>query len=366
MADPEARLRELMVAAAPAEPSTVGLVVGARRYAARVHRARLAGTALVTVAVVVAASLTTGLLGGRSASPPAAPGTHLAYLTAATCAARAEVVPPARSLTSPYGMVAARLCAAAADAGAAARVGWVLPDVALTDERWVAHFRQALADADPQTGCGNSPAGPAFVLALERRDGTIIGYRSQDLTCSGRVAVAAYLEALALQAAERDALSADLSGPNCGPPADTVFAPRSQPLRNPSTGDAYSGGGGGPTVLCLYPQYQPTSRSRLVERNYRIAFRAPDPSTAPTWIQLGLAFPAASLSTMPPQACSPSPWRLVLRSDTAEGSPPVEVQSRCAGVYELTVAGGFQRYWTPPPDVAAGLAACVEPQPRCG
>jgi hypothetical protein len=57
---------------------------------------------------------------------------------------------------------------------------------------------------------------------------------------------------------------------------------------------------------------------------------------------------------------------MVLRSWTTEGGPDVEVQSRCAGVYELTVAGDFQRYWTPTPDVAARLAACLEPEPRCG
>jgi len=364
MADLETRLRDVMVGAAPANPSTAGLVVGARRYAARARRARIAGAAVLAAVVVVVASLTTGLVGGRQASPPAAPARHLLDLTMDTCAARSEIVPPPQTLASAYGMVAARLCALPGESRQG-RDGWVLPGAALTDERWVARLRQALVDAEPHADCRSGPSGPAFVLALEELDGTIIGYRSQDLTCAGRVAVAAYLETVALQAAQRDALSADPSGPHCGPPADTVFNSTSEPVIDP-TGHPYIEGGGGRVALCLYPQYDPASGARLVERDYRIAFRSLEPSSTPDWLQGGITFPAESLSTAPQRACDPSPWRMVLRSDTAEGSPPVEVQSRCAGVYELTVAGGFQRYWTPPPNVAARLAACVEPQPRCG
>ena len=350
--------------AAPANPSTAGLVVGARRYAARARRARIAGAAVLAAVVVVVASLTTGLVGGRQASPPAGRGSHLVDLTMATCAARAEVVPPPHTLASAYGMVAARLCALPGESSQG-RDGWVLPGAALADERWVTRLRQALVDAEPHADCRRGPGGPAFVLALEELDGTIIGYRSQDMTCAGRVAVAAYLEAVALQSAQRDALSADPSGPNCGPPADTVFNPTSEPELDP-TGHPYTGGGGGRAALCLYPQYDPASGARLVERDYHIAFRSVDPGSTPEWLRGGIAFPAESLRTAPQHACSSSPWRMVMRSDTAEGSPPVEVQSRCAGVYELSVAGGFQRYWTPPPDVAARFAACVEPQPRCG
>ncbi|MFC8501760.1 hypothetical protein ACFUC1_05340 [Pedococcus sp. NPDC057267] len=364
MTDPETRLRDLMVAAAPANPATAGLVFGAHRYAARARRRRFAGAAVLAAAVVLVASLTTGLVGGRDASPPAAPGTHLVDLTLSTCAARAEVMPPPRAIASAYGMVASRLCALP---GASSRGGdgWVLPETSLTSERWVARLRQALIDTDRHADCGDGPLGPAFVLALEERDGTILGYRSTDLACRGRAAVAAYLETMALQAAQRDALSADTNGPNCGPPADTVFDPTSRPLLDP-TGHPYTGGGGGSTVLCLYPQYFPASRARLVEQAYRIAFRSQERSTTPTWIGLGLMFPAVSLSTTPPRSCSPSPWRMVLRSDTSDGSPPVEVHSRCAGVYELTVASSFRRYWTPTPNLAAQLEACVEPQPRCG
>jgi hypothetical protein len=338
--------------------------VGKRR---RQTRRRIAGAAALAAAVVFAASLTSGLVGGRQASPPAAPGTHLVNLTLGTCAARAEVVPPPQSLASAYGMVAARLCPLPGQ-GSGGRDGWVLPEAALADERWVAHLRQALVDADPHTVCRGSRLGPAFVLALEKRDGTIVGYRSTDLPCGGRVAVAAYLETVALQAAERDALSTDVHGPNCAPPPDRDFDPTSQPLRDPSTGRPYTGGGGGPTVLCLYPQYAPSSGTPLVARNYRVAFRSTsqEPSTPPAWVELGIAFPARSLSATPPRACDPSPWRMVLRSWTTEGGPDVEVQSRCAGVYELSVAGEFQRYWTPTPDVAARLAACLEPEPRCG
>ena len=364
MTDPETRLRDLMVAAAPPNPATAGLAAGARRYAARARRARITGAAVLVAAVVLAASLTASLLGGRQASPPAAPGTHLVGLTMASCAARAEVVPPPKVLASAYGMVAARLCALP-DEGNAGHSGWVLPDTALTDERWVAHLRQALVDTDQHADCGDGPLGPAFLLTLERLDGTIVGYRSTDLGCGGRAAVASYLETVALQAAQRDALSADTSGPNCGPPADTPFDPTSRPLLDP-TGHPYTGGGGGPTVLCLYPQYSPTSGARLVERGYRIAFRSTQQSTTPTWLQIGIAFPSASLSTTPARSCVPAPWRMVLRSWNTEGGPDVEVQSRCAGVYELTVAGSFRRYWTPPPNLAARLAACNEPQPRCG
>jgi hypothetical protein len=129
----------------------------------------------------------------RQASPPAAPARHLLDLTMDTCAARSEIVPPPQTLASAYGMVAARLCALPGESRQG-RDGWVLPGAALTDERWVARLRQALVDAEPHADCRSGPSGPAFVLALEELDGTIIGYRSQDLTCAGRVAVAAYLE----------------------------------------------------------------------------------------------------------------------------------------------------------------------------
>lgn len=363
MSDIETRLRDLMEVAAPDNPATAGLVVGARRYAARTRRARIAGASVLAAALVLAATVTTGLLGGRQASPPAAPGTHLVDLTMATCAARAEVVAPPQTLASAYGMVAARLCSLP---GGGSGDGWVLPGAALTDERWVAHLRQALVDADPHADCRSGRLGPAFVLALEKRDGTIVGYRSTDLPCGGRVAVATYLETVALQAAYRDALSADVHGPNCAPRPARAFDPTSQPLRDPSTGHPYTGGGGGPTVVCLYPQYVASSGAPLVARDYRVAFRSLKQSTAPGWLELGIAYPAGSLSATPPRACDPSPWRLVLRSWTTEGGPDVEVQSQCAGVYELSVAGLFQRYWTPAPDVARHLAACLEQEPRCG
>jgi hypothetical protein len=221
----------------------------------------------------------------------------------------------------------------------------------------IARLRQALVQGYPD--CGNQPPGPPFVLALEALDGTITGYRSLDLPCFGRVAVAAYLEDLGLQDAELAATGQP--EPNCAPPDDGLDT-RGQLSDGPPGRTVGGGGGVGRTVICLYPQYDPHSPAALMQRDYH--------AIRPTAGALTRGFTVAAGSTTQtaPTSCEPQPWRLVLRSWGAEGGPDIEVRSRCRGIFEVLLPGtgpGYNRYWTPDPATASLLSACLKPVPRC-
>ncbi|HEY3534102.1 MAG TPA: hypothetical protein VGK60_00940 [Pedococcus sp.] len=309
------------------------------RTARLTRAARVAGAGIVMLATAALAFVAAWTGSHRPA--PAVPARD--PLTRQLCARTHPVTPPARASTG-LGGEAASLCPAGQPTGA----GWELPGAPLTLERWVRYLREGLQSAPAAPCAVGSPGQPAFTVVVRRIDGARTAYRSTDLACNGREAVARYLAALAYQRADQQAATTTGYELNCSPPREGEAMQLTPPME--SVRAAHSAG-----LLCVYPVFDPSQPGRLTPRDFH--------SVALTPGQLQLMHRALSTSTFtttPPAPCSPSPRQVVLHLTTPGDHGPagehVDLVGTCTDVLQFD---GYSLWWQPPQEVRSTLAGLL-------
>ena len=201
----------------------------------------------------------------------------------------------------------------------------------------------------PSSPCpAGAPAGPPFVVVVQRVDGTRTAYRSGDLAGGGREALARYLAAMAYQQADRDAATTVGYVLQCSPPKpDDVL-----PLPAPLVALRSTHGSG---MLCAYPLFDPAGTEPLVPRDY-----AHVPLTPAALAAIGADLATASFETKPPPRCAASSRQLVLRlqtpgSHSADGDL-VELTGECLDNLRLP---GHALWWRPGPAARAALVGLL-------
>lgn len=323
MSDFEDRLRESLRDAVPSNLDTRGLAAGAERYAVRARRVRVLG-AVAALALVLAVAGTTASWFGHEQRPPApaTPSPVWSNTSTLECGANPRTTRPPSPAVTPFGDVMARLCPAPG-AGPAGE-GWTLPAQPLRTDTWISYLRGGLVAEDPAKPCPVSAAalGPAFTVTIQRLDGQLLSYRSADLACQGRDAVARYLTAMAFERADIEASATTGNAIHCAAPKDDGAKLASGPLPGASFRRPQA-------VLCLYPEYAPRGSDRLVERPYqRVELTADQVAVLNEDLQ------GATLRTPTEPACTGSHWLLVLKMVNPGSHEPdgeeVEYRSRCS------------------------------------
>ena len=342
MAEFEGAVREALRTAVPAdlEAEPYALIDGAARYARGARLSRLASGATAAVLLAALVATTSWIVVDRPREDPARPAPDPA--TSRLCRDLRPTPPPRKAPEAASG-VAAALCPTAGAEGQ----GWDLPGASLTLERWVAYLRSGLA-ADATGPCPvDTLAGPPFTVVIERLDAPRIAYRSTDLSCGGREAVARYLAALAFQRADQDAARVSGYTLQCSPPkpltAD-VEAPMSQVRTSHTTG-----------LLCLYPVFDAGSPGRLVVRDYRAV-----PLDAGQLATVNSELAHVTLVGEPGDSCEGSRWQLTLRvltpgSHAADGEH-VEFVGECV---DALLLNGYDAWWRPSESTRSMLAGLV-------
>jgi hypothetical protein len=330
-------VRQLLRDAVPfdLEADPHGLIDGAAAYARRTRAAR---TAAGAVAAVVAVSLIAGVwMGGRRPEPePARPAPN--PVTQELCRDPRTTAPPAQPAADLSGEAAA-ICPIGNESGE----GWVLPGAPLTLERWVDYLRGGIAST-PSTACEGRPAGPPFVVVVKRLATEPVSYRSSDLACGGREAVARYLAALAYQQADRDAAGTLGDAPHCSPPKQETLS-----LTTP---DTTLRAVHAPGILCSYPLFDPAGSDRLVPRDYASVHLSNDDLAV---INADLA--RNTFSTKAPAECAPSRQHLALRLQTPGAEIPAEAQVEFVGTcLDVLRLSGNALWWRPDPSTRSVLA----------
>jgi hypothetical protein len=330
MAEFEGAVREALRTAVPSdlEAEPYALIDGAARYARGARTSRLASGATAAVLLAALVVTTSWLVLVRPPEDPARPAPD--PVVSRLCRDLNPTTPP-RQAVGAMGGAAAVLCPTAGPEGA----GWDLPGAPLTLEKWVGYLRAGVA-ADAAGACPvDTPVGRPFTVVIERLDGQRTAYRSADLACGGRVAVARYLAALAYQRAAQDA--ANISGYTltCSPPdvitsALTVAEVKFQTPR--ATG-----------LLCIYPQFDPGLPGRLVARDYRAV-----PLDAGQLAMVNSELAGSPIVMEPGSQCRTSRWELTLRlvtpgSHAADGES-LEFIGGCADVLRLN---RYALWWRP-------------------
>ena len=193
----EVRLRVVLDALPPQDPSVAGLLEQTRPYAARWRGAR--GWALGGVALVAAVTVGGLLAGGDPDRVAPLPSPKP---SAVTC--RDSLAPPTPPpvTTEPLSRsVSAVLVCAQTDEGSVWS-GSLPPDAPVSVPLAV----DALVLAPRTTGaeCPALPIGPAFRLLVLGTDGAVRTYANEGLACNGWPALASYYAALAEQGAPAD------------------------------------------------------------------------------------------------------------------------------------------------------------------
>lgn len=193
----EERLRVVLDALPPQDPSVAGLLEQTRPYAARWRGAR--GWALGGVALVAAVTVGGLLAGGDPDRVTPLPSPKPSGVTC-----RDSVAPPTPPpvTTEPLSRsVSAVLVCAQTDEGSVWS-GSLPPDAPVSVPLAV----DALVLAPRTTGaeCPALPIGPAFRLLLLGTDGAVRTYANEGLACNGWPALASYYAALAEQGAMAD------------------------------------------------------------------------------------------------------------------------------------------------------------------
>ena len=341
MADFDAAVREALHDAVPpdlqAQPDL--LIDGAIRAAHRTRAARVAGAGLLVLATAALAFVAAWV--GFQRPAPAVPAQN--PLTRQLCANPSPVAPPAKASAGSTGEAAA-LCPAGQPTGA----GWELPEAPLTLERWVGYLRQGVQSTPASPCAAGTPDGPAFTVVVRQINGARTAYRSTDLGCHGREAVARYLAALAYQRADQQAATTTGYQLNCSPPKEGQPIPLTPPTD--SIRATHSTG-----LLCTYPVYDPSKPGRLTPRDYH--------ATALTPAQLEVMHRALSRSTFTqtrPTSCAPSPRQIVLHLTTPGDHGPagdhIDLTGTCVDVLQFD---GYTLWWQPPPDVRTTLSRLV-------
>ncbi|WP_457252732.1 hypothetical protein [Pedococcus sp. P5_B7] len=193
----EERLRVVLDALPPQDPSVAGLLEQTRPYAARWRGAR--GWALGGVALVAAVTVGGLLAGGDPDRVTPLPSPKPSGVTC-----RDSLAPPTPPpvTTEPLSRsVSAVLVCAQTDEGSVWS-GSLPPDAPVS----VPIAVDALVLAPRTTGaeCAALPTGPAFRLLLLGTDGAVRTYANEGLACNGWPALASYYAALAEQGALAD------------------------------------------------------------------------------------------------------------------------------------------------------------------
>jgi hypothetical protein len=225
--------------------------------------------------------------------------------------------------------------------------GWLLPGAALRLQRSVTYLRAGLASR-PTGACPQGTAGQPFVVVVQRVDGRRTAYRSSDLACGGREAVARYLTALAYDRAAHDAAGTSGYQLECSPPDLTQVTGSVAPLD--AVRAAHTSG-----LLCTYPVYAPHEPGLLQARDY-----SSHPLTAEQVSALNRALATATFTATAPARCTPSSRELLLRLTTPGAHTPagehVELVGGCPSVLRLN---GYALWWQPRPEEQALLARLV-------
>jgi len=323
MADLEARLRELLTAAAPSDPPADGLTEGARRYAARVRRARVAGIAALTAVVVaVVGSLALAVGHDRAlvpATPSPSPSTYLEpwQYCQQDFPAR-NPTPQAQQLSSRF---AAVLVCARTDVDSV-WAGPLPPDRAVAEPGGIDSLR--LEPRGGGSGCPDLPTGPAFRLLALTHDGTVVSYPNEAMRCNGWLLLADYLVAAAdLDTDPRTGVGDD--GYLGCPPFLTRPSKPAGPTSLP-VGTRFT-----TATICLHPDVPDPLTSPPVPRGIRSNILG-DSQLVPLNRDVG-----HGTSSGPRRTCDASGWVYVVRGLTEQGQV-VELANGCPD--ELLLASG--------------------------
>ncbi|KRF27379.1 hypothetical protein [Phycicoccus sp. Soil802] len=197
----EDRLRVVLDALPPQDPSVAGLLEQTRPYAARWRGVR--GWALGGVALVAAVAIGGILAGG---DPDRVAPLPTPQPSAVTCRDSLAPPTPPQAATEPLSRtVSAVLVCAQTDEGSVWS-GSLPPDAPVSEP--LAVDALVLAPRTSGTECPDLPTGPAFRLVLLGTDGAVRTYANEGLACNGWPALASYYTALAEQGAGSDILGA--------------------------------------------------------------------------------------------------------------------------------------------------------------
>lgn len=352
MSELENQLRTALREAVPPSLEPHGLAEGAQRYAVRARRVRVVagGCAAVVIALVLGLTFTDF----RFLATPAG-GSKKPSASSALCTKRLPPpsAPPAKGQQLP-GDVEAHLCPAS-ERMSPGGAGWTLPADSLTDERWIARFRSVIAEDDPAHPCTvpDSAVGPAFTVVFRHNTGRLTTYRSVDLSCRGRNAVAAFLGDLALARAKWQAASLGPDDIDCAPLELGDIRVSSLPIAGRiltrTTG-----------VLCLYPLFEPDGVEPLVGRPpYRIVLSPAQMAIINADLEQTTLREGAKRSGAT-GACRKVGWTLHLRLNTPgahlPGPDPDVLSSSCTDELMLV---NTTLTWVLEPKTAAMIASLV-------
>ena len=202
MTDLETRLRDAMQTAVPERLDPSGLADGARRYAVRSRRLRVASTALVAAVVVgIVGASTSGLFRDR-ATEPAVPSPAPINLCP-------ELQRDVSQLTALPGRPLSRhadavlVCALVGDDSV--WPGSLPPDQAVEMPAAIDTLDWRLQDDEAAPQCGVRPSGRAFTVSYRDLLGRAHTFLNSDLLCDGWVFLDSYYVALSEQGTDYQA-----------------------------------------------------------------------------------------------------------------------------------------------------------------
>lgn len=338
MADLDHAISQALRDAVPAdlEAAPYALIEEAVRTARRTRNIRRAGAGVA--ALTAAALALTAVWMSFQRPSPAVPAQD--PVTSQLCRDVHPTRPPVHPVNGLRGDAAA-LCPIGDEQDGA---GWVLPGAPITLERWVAYLHGGIASTPAASCPAGSPARPRYVVVIKQLDGTRTAYRSTDLACGGRVAVARYLAALAYQRADAQAATTSGYDLTCSPPKGEDAIAVAAPMD--AVRAAHSAG-----LLCSYPVFDPSLPGRLQARDYHAV-----PLTRDQLDVVHRALMTSSFSTTSPPACTPSGREILLRLTSPGSHGPagevVDLRGTCPDVLRLD---GYARWWRPGPEMRAVL-----------
>ncbi|GAA2170084.1 hypothetical protein [Pedococcus bigeumensis] len=313
----EGRLRVVLDALPPQDPSVAGLLEQPRPYAARWRGVR--GWALGGVALVAAVTVGS-LLAGRG--PDGVTPLPTPQPSAVTC--RDSLAPPTPPpvTTEPLSRsVSAVLVCAQTDDGSVWS-GFLPPDAPVSVP--LAVDALDLAPRTRGTECPPLPTGPAFRMVLLGVDGAVHTYANEGLACNGWPALASYYTALAEQGALTDPASDATEGGFLGCPSvlgKSLAPPGVAPPSLPRGAVLEA------ATACLHPRAVPTAvpRFRPVRANV-----LGDPQLA----QLNADLARSGSATRAGSTCTTGSSLFVVEARLRNGRT-LELSSNCADVFSV-------------------------------
>jgi hypothetical protein len=191
MTDLETRMREVMDRAVPEDLSSAGLADGARRYAARARRTRVATAALVTAVVVGAFGLASSGVFRDRAAVPATPSLVLNLCPELQQSLTRLTSPP----RSPASATQKAVLVCAFTDGDSVWPGSLPPDAAVDAAAALDTLKWSLR-GDPRVPCGDAPRGRAFTVTVLDHHERARTFPNTDLACDGWPFLSSYYVAL--------------------------------------------------------------------------------------------------------------------------------------------------------------------------